>query len=48
LTNLLEHEFDKFYERGNNAAGTRVRAGMQDIKRLAQEIRIEIMEKKKA
>jgi hypothetical protein len=48
LANVLEQEFDKFYEKGNHAAGTRVRAGMQDIRKLAQEIRMEIMEKKKS
>ena len=47
LANVLEHEFDKFYEKGNHGSGTRVRAGMQDLKKLAQEIRVEIMEKKK-
>jgi len=34
------------FEAGNNAAGTRVRKAMQDIKVLAQEIRKEVTEKK--
>ncbi|MCB9794845.1 MAG: histone H1 [Alphaproteobacteria bacterium] len=38
----------KFYNKGNNAAGTRVRKAMQDIKRLAQEIRTEIQDRKNA
>jgi hypothetical protein len=42
----LEGDFEKFYEKGNQAAGTRVRKGMQDLKTLAQEIRIEIQDKK--
>lgn len=42
----LEGDFDKFYSKGNQAAGTRVRKGMQDLKTLAQEIRIEVQEKK--
>ena len=42
----LEEDFSKFYEKGNQAAGTRVRKGMQDLKNLAQEIRIEVQEKK--
>ena len=42
----LEDDFSKFYEKGNQAAGTRVRKGMQDLKNLAQEIRIEVQEKK--
>jgi len=40
----LEEDFQKFYEKGNSAAGTRVRVGMQAIKNLAQEIRVEVQE----
>ena len=46
LVNSLEADFDKFYDKGNNAAGTRVRKGMQEMKNLAQEIRLEVQEKK--
>lgn len=42
----LEADFDKFYSKGNSAAGTRVRKGMQDLKNLAQEIRVEVQDKK--
>lgn len=42
----LEDDFDKFYEKNNQAAGTRVRKGMQEMKNLAQEIRIEVQDKK--
>lgn len=42
----LEGDFDKFYNKGNQAAGTRVRKGMQDLKTLAQEIRSEVQDKK--
>ena len=38
----LETDFEKFYEKKNQAAGTRVRKGMQEMKNLAQEIRIEV------
>ena len=34
----------KFYDKGNKAAGTRVRKAMQDIKNLAQEIRLEVQD----
>ncbi|GDX47285.1 MAG: histone H1 [Bacteroidota bacterium] len=44
----MEHDFQKFYEKGNNAAGTRIRKSMQDLKKLAQEIRSEVQDKKKA
>lgn len=44
----VEEDFDKFYDKGNKAAGTRARKAMQDIRNLAQEIRKEIQEKKNA
>lgn len=42
----VEADASKFYENSNNAAGTRVRKAMQDLKALAQEIRAEVTEKK--
>jgi len=42
----LEEDMDKFYNKQNGAAGTRVRKAMQDLKALAQEIRIEVQELK--
>jgi len=42
LVMSLEADFQKFYDKGNQAAGTRVRKGMQDLKNLAQEIRVEV------
>ena len=36
---------EKFAE-GNNSAGTRVRKAMQNIKNLAQAVRIEVQEQK--
>ncbi|MEM9337834.1 MAG: histone H1 [Bacteroidota bacterium] len=44
MINDLEGDFEKFYDKGNNAAGTRVRKGMQDLKNLAQEIRTEVQD----
>ncbi|GGC49145.1 histone H1 [Parapedobacter defluvii] len=35
----IEDDAVKFYEKGNNAAGTRVRTGLQKVKALAQDIR---------
>lgn len=37
-----------FYEKGNKAAGTRLRNAMQQIKVTASDIRKEVIEKKKA
>ena len=47
LVTLLITEADKF-DQGNNAAGTRVRKGMMDIKRMAQEVREEVSAVKSA
>lgn len=44
LVTSLEADFDKFYTKDNQAAGTRVRQGMQELKTLAQEIRLEVQE----
>lgn len=41
-----ESDFTAFFEKGNKAAGTRVRNSMQQLKTLAQEIRTEVTEKK--
>ena len=46
LVMSLEADFEKFYDKNNQAAGTRVRKGMQDLKNLAQEIRSEVQDKK--
>ena len=46
LFESLEADVDKFYNKANSAAGTRVRKGMQDLKNLAQAIRLEVQEKK--
>jgi hypothetical protein len=42
----LEGDFEKFYDKENQAAGTRVRKGMQEMKNLSQEIRVEVQNKK--
>jgi hypothetical protein len=44
LVTSLEGDFEKFYEKGNQAAGTRIRKGMQDLKNLAQDIRKEVQD----
>ena len=38
----MEDDFSKFYNKGNKAAGTRVRKAMQELKRTAQDIRVEV------
>ena len=44
LVMSLEGDFQKFYDKNNQAAGTRVRKGMQEMKNLAQEIRKEVQD----
>ena len=46
LVMSLEGDFEKFYDKKNQAAGTRVRKGMQDLKTMAQAIRSEVQESK--
>ena len=48
LVNGIKDDFGKFYDKGNKAAGTRVRKGMQDLKTLAQDIRKEVQDMKNA
>ena len=54
LLQQMEREFmaaagdsEKFVE-GNNSAGTRVRKCMQNIKSLAQKVRVEVQDQKHA
>jgi hypothetical protein len=44
----LESDFEKFYDKHNQAAGTRVRGGLQQLKTLSQEIRTEVQNQKNA
>jgi predicted RNA-binding protein YlqC (UPF0109 family) len=39
-------DVEKFVEKGNKAAGKRIRAAMQEIKKLAQEVRVKVSEMK--
>ena len=43
--NDCQADLTKFVE-GNNSAGTRVRKAMQEIKKLAQFVRIEVQDQK--
>lgn len=42
----IEPDADKFYNKANSAAGTRLRKGMQDVKNMAQVIRAEVQDLK--
>jgi hypothetical protein len=43
----LEEDATKFYEKDNKAAGVRLRKGLQDIKAIAQALRLDVSEKNK-
>lgn len=43
----MEEDVTKFYEKGNKAAGVRVRKALQDVKTLAQTMRQEVSAKNK-
>ncbi len=47
LAQSLEEDNRKFYG-GNNAAGTRLRKGLQEVKKLAQDMRNEVTATKAA
>ncbi|MDR3610631.1 MAG: histone H1 [Ignavibacteriaceae bacterium] len=42
----LETDFVKFYEKGQAAAGTRLRKGLSELRKLAQDARKEIQDTK--
>lgn len=44
----IRQDAAKFEEKGNGAAGTRVRKAMQTVKTLAQDVRNHVSEAKKA
>lgn len=46
LVAAAENDVVSFYEKGNKAAGTRLRNAMQQLKSLATDIRKEVTEKK--
>ncbi len=43
----LKEDFEKFFVKGNKAAGARIRKAMQEIKKLAQDIRVDVQTYKK-
>lgn len=48
LVTSLKDDFDKFYDKKNKAAGTRVRKGMQDVSAWAKAARTEVQTMKNA
>ena len=46
LIEACKEDVDKFYVKGNKAAAVRIRKTMQDVKNLAQEVRIHVQDTK--
>jgi hypothetical protein len=46
MVEAMEADFVRFYSQGNKAAGTRVRAAMQELKNFAQTVRTEVQSMK--
>jgi hypothetical protein len=46
LLEQTQGDAEKFFSKGNSAAGTRVRKAMQELKSLAQEVRTEVQDAK--
>ena len=44
---LAEDDMSKFLEKGNKTAGTRLRKNLQQVRELSQDIRKEVLEKRK-
>jgi hypothetical protein len=46
LVENMSKDIDAFYAKGNKTAGTRVRSACQDLKKLAQDLRVNVQETK--
>jgi hypothetical protein len=44
LLESAEQDAIKFYDKGNSSAGTRLRTSLQQIKKLSQDLRLEVQE----
>jgi hypothetical protein len=48
LVESMRENVDKFFDKGNKSAGTRVRTQCQELKKLAQELRLDVQNAKKS
>lgn len=46
LVESMAKDIDAFYAKGNKSAGTRVRTACQELKKLAQDLRVNVQETK--
>jgi hypothetical protein len=47
LLESIKPDAQKFFDKGNSSAGTRIRQAMQELKKMAQTLREEVQESKK-
>jgi hypothetical protein len=47
LVESMKENVDKFFAKGNKSAGTRVRTQCQELKKLAQDLRLDVQNAKK-
>jgi hypothetical protein len=47
LVESMKENVDKFFDKGNKSAGTRVRTQCQELKKLAQDLRLDVQNAKK-
>lgn len=48
LVQQMRTEATKFFDKGNSSAGTRLRGQCQQLKELAQQLRVDVQEAKKS
>jgi hypothetical protein len=48
LVETMKADANKFFDKNNKAAGTRLRSQCQELKELAQALRVEVQNAKKA
>jgi hypothetical protein len=46
LVENMSKDIDAFYVKGNKSAGTRIRTACQELKKLAQDLRVNVQETK--
>jgi hypothetical protein len=46
VMDAAEADIAKFVEKGNKTAGTRIRQAMQEVKKLAQQVRLDVQDLK--
>lgn len=46
LVENMSKDIDAFYVKGNKSAGTRVRTACQELKKLSQDLRVNVQETK--